>query len=569
MIDESKTCRDEPLRRLLADLEDSAETQGTARHVETCAACRQRLEELAADRTEWLEATALLAPDATVETYEREWRDRTRSGTASDPQAALVSEKLVRQYLAPPSHPELLGRLGRYEVERWIGAGGMGIVLKGFDPELNRPVAIKVLAPHLAANGAARQRFAREARAAAAVVHEHVVAIHNVESDDTLPFLVMQYVPGESLQTRIDRRGPLDVVGLLRIAHQTAAGLAAAHTQGLVHRDVKPSNILLAAGGVERALLTDFGLARASDDASLTHTGYLPGTPNYMSPEQARGEAVDGRSDLFSLGSVMYAMATGRPPFRAETSFAVLRRITDSRPRPVREVNPDTPDWLAAVIERLLAKEAAERCESAAELATLLAGCLAHVQQPDSAALPAEVARWTRARERRRAEEQEAAARSGTRPLFRRIKRPGLAWGVVATLALGILAIGIRREREAPRETPRESTGLPSKAKPPTSLGESDGSSNGPTSTSSQASLAWDAADRELGALEDAAERLDGVERRVWRYGGSAAEDASDESANASSSKSANTSASESGESSESSEGAEAGSMRTPRETES
>jgi len=155
-----------------------------------------------------------------------------------------------------------------------------------------------------------------------------------------------------------------------------------------VHRDVKPSNILLEEG-IERALLTDFGLARAADDASLTHTGYLPGTPHYMSPEQARGESVDGRSDLFSLGSVMYAMCTGRPPFRADTSFGVLRRITDTKPRSIREVNPDVPTWLAGLVEKLLAKEPGDRFASASELAALLEQCLAHVQQPSAVPLPA------------------------------------------------------------------------------------------------------------------------------------------------------------------------------------
>ena len=192
-------------------------------------------------------------------------------------------------FLSPPSHPEMLGQLGRYQIEQVIGAGGMGIVLKGFDTDLNRPVAVKVLAPHLAHSGAARQRFAREARAAAAVVHEHVVAIYNVESEEETPFLVIQYVPGRSLQDRVDQDGPLAAEEILRIGMQAAAGLAAAHAQGVIHRDVKPANILLESG-VERALLTDFGLARAADDASLTHSGIVAGTPHYMSPEQARGE---------------------------------------------------------------------------------------------------------------------------------------------------------------------------------------------------------------------------------------------------------------------------------------
>ena len=206
----------------------------------------------------------------------------------------------------------------------------------------------------------------------------------------------MHYVAGESLQQRLDREGPLELCEILRIGLQTAAGLAAAHAQGLVHRDVKPSNILLE-HGIERTLLTDFGLARASDDASVTLTGYHPGTPQYMSPEQARGDAVDARSDLFSLGSVLYAMCTGRSPFRAETTYGILRRITDSEPRPVREVNPAIPQWLERCIFKLLSKTATERFQSAEQVADLLRDCLAHVQQPTTVDLPRECrlpARW-------------------------------------------------------------------------------------------------------------------------------------------------------------------------------
>ncbi len=238
--------------------------------------------------------------------------------------------------LGSPNHPEMLGRLGRYDIEKVIGSGGMGIVLKAHDSELNRPIAIKVLAPHLSHVGAARERFAREGRAAAAVVHEHVVAIYNVEADGTLPFLIMQYVSGRSLQTRVDEDGPLGIEEILRIGMQAAAGLAAAHTQGLVHRDVKPSNILLE-DTVERAVLTDFGLARAMDDMSLTQTGIIAGTPHYMSPEQATGQAINARSDLFSLGAVLYFMATGHPPFRASAALAVLHRICREKHRPVRQ----------------------------------------------------------------------------------------------------------------------------------------------------------------------------------------------------------------------------------------
>ena len=220
------------------------------------------------------------------------------------------------------------------------------------------------------------------------------MAIHNVESGDDPeqpPFLVMKYVAGGSLQQRLDQDGPLDVCEILRVGTQTAKGLSAAHAQGLIHRDVKPSNILLDEG-VERALLTDFGLARAEDDACLTRSGLHPGTPHYMSPEQVRGEAIDGRSDLFSLGCVLYALCTGHPPFRAETSYAVLRRITDDDARPIRELNPDIPQWLEAIVMKLLSKSRDDRFASAEEVANVLEDCLAHAQHPTTTPLPKTVA---------------------------------------------------------------------------------------------------------------------------------------------------------------------------------
>jgi hypothetical protein len=289
--------------------------------------------------------------------------------------------------LAAGEEPGSLGRLGHYEVTEVIGRGGFGIVFKAFDPALHRYVAIKVLAPQLATSDAARQRFAREGRAAAAVSHEHLVAIHGVDEANGLPYLVMEYVSGISLQERLDRDGPLDVPEVLRIGAQTAAGLAAAHAQGLVHRDVKPANILLESG-MERVKLTDFGLARAADDASLTQSGGIAGTPQYMAPEQARGEHLDHRADLFSLGSVLYAMCTGRPPFGADSTLAVLRRVSEETPVPVRDLNPQVPGWLALVIGVLHEKDPAARFQSAAEVADLLSRYLAHLQHPGRVPVP-------------------------------------------------------------------------------------------------------------------------------------------------------------------------------------
>jgi serine/threonine protein kinase len=248
-------------------------------------------------------------------------------------------------------------------------------------------VAIKVLAAEYAANGSARKRFAREAIAAAAVSHDHVVPVHAVDANAPRPYLVMAMISGRSLQQRIDATGPLELKGILRIGMQTASGLAAAHVQGLVHRDIKPANIMLE-NGIERVRITDFGLARAVDDSSVTQNGVLTGTPQYMAPEQARGEPVDQRADLFSLGSTLYAMCTGRSPFRAESSISVLKQVCEAEPTPIRSINSDIPAWLEGIIAKLHAKDPAQRFQLATEVADLLEKCLAHVQQPDQNSLP-------------------------------------------------------------------------------------------------------------------------------------------------------------------------------------
>lgn len=386
MAQTTKPCNAAALENLLAGSLNDEQVRKVEDHLDSCAACRDHLQSLAADDEQWREFREHLS-DSSERADEYAVDEHRSADERSSPQ-------YIVGYLAPTDDPHMLGRLGVYEIAGVIGSGGMGIVLKGFDRALNRPVAIKLLAPHLAASGAARRRFSREAQAAAAVVHDNVVAIHGVSEAQGLPFLVMPYIRGESLQKRIDERGPLEVREVLRIGHQIAAGLAAAHAQGLVHRDIKPANILIEEG-TERLHITDFGLARAAADADLTGSGILAGTPEYMSPEQARGEGVDARSDLFSLGSVLYATCTGRPPFRAETSYGVLRRIIDTQPRPIREINSDVPSWLTAIIGKLQVKNSADRWASAGEVAELFGQCLGHLQQPDGIALPARVTALT------------------------------------------------------------------------------------------------------------------------------------------------------------------------------
>ena len=363
------------------ELGPDAECELTA-HLNECSSCGTDLERHVAGEEIWKEARELLGGDA-YRSYVCQNVDSPHSGECS--YKGQIEQVLAQ--LAPTDDPNSLGRIGGYEVTGVIGSGGMGVVLKARDRSLDRVVAVKVMAPHLAASGSARQRFAREAKAAAAVLHPNVIAIHGVSNDQSLPYLVMPYVRGASLQKRIDAEGPLPTIDILRIGSQVAAGLAAAHEQGLVHRDIKPANILLEQG-VERVAITDFGLARAVDDASMTRSGVIAGTPQYMSPEQARGELIDARSDLFSLGSLLYAMCTGHSPFRAETSYGVLHRITHDSPRSIRELNANIPEWLQRIVMKLLSKSRDDRFDSAERVAELLEDCLAHVQHPTTMPLP-------------------------------------------------------------------------------------------------------------------------------------------------------------------------------------
>jgi formylglycine-generating enzyme required for sulfatase activity len=304
--------------------------------------------------------------------------------------AGGLTDQLSSGLLAPSSAEGTLGRIGPYDVLSVVGRGGMGIVLKAHDAKLNRFVAIKVLAPALAADAAARKRFLREARAAAAIAHPNVVTIHSVD-DDALPWLVMEFVEGVSLGEALQHAGPLPVPEIARIGSEIAAGLAAAHKHGLIHRDIKPANILLE-DGTRRVRITDFGLARAADDGSVTRPGDLAGTPQFMSPEQARGEPISHRSDLFSLGSVLYALCTGQPPFQGDNALSVMRLVTDATPAPIHDANPGVPEWLCGIVARLIAKDPAERFPSAQEVSDLLGRRLAelrHAAQAEAQPTPA------------------------------------------------------------------------------------------------------------------------------------------------------------------------------------
>lgn len=273
--------------------------------------------------------------------------------------------------LRPSTEPGQLALLDHYAIQCPLGHGGFGTVFRAVDQTLQRTVAIKIMSPELATTSPARKRFLREARSAAAIRNEHVVSIHSV-GDTPLPYIVMEYVPGKTLQDRLNENGPLEVEEILQVGYQLASGLAAAHAIGIVHRDLKPSNILLETGDQIRTRITDFGLARAVDDASVTRSGMIAGTPLYMAPEQAAGKFVDQRADLFSLGSVLYVMLSGRPPFRAPSTLAVMKRVAEDKPRPIREIIPDAPEWLCGLIDRLHQKSPEQRIQTAAEVASIL-----------------------------------------------------------------------------------------------------------------------------------------------------------------------------------------------------
>jgi len=282
-------------------------------------------------------------------------------------------------FLQSSTKPGSIGTLGHYEILQVLGQGGFGVVFKAFDEKLHRMVAIKVMNAQMAATSPPRKRFLREARSAAAIKHENIVQVYAVE-EQPLPYLVMEYIDGETLQQKLDGRGPLDPTEVLYLGRQIASGLAAAHAQGLIHRDIKPGNILLERGAEQKIKITDFGLARAADDASLTRSGMIAGTPMYMAPEQALGQTLDHRTDLFSLGSVLYQMSSGRPPFRAPSTIAVLRRVAEDTPRALQEIVPEIPDWLVVIINTLLAKKPEDRFQSAWEVAELFARCQSELQ---------------------------------------------------------------------------------------------------------------------------------------------------------------------------------------------
>jgi len=272
-------------------------------------------------------------------------------------------------FLAPPQGPDELGRLGPYRVLKVLGTGAMGVVFQAEDTHLRRPVALKVMRPHLAASAEFHRRFLREARLAGAIEHEHIVTVYQVGEDRGVPFLAMQLLRGETLADRLERAGGrLPLPEVLRVGREIAEGLAAAHARGLVHRDIKPANVWLE-GGRGRVRIVDFGLARGSEpDAQLTQAGAVIGTPAYMAPEQATGAAVDARCDLFSLGAVLYKIATGTSPFGDRDTLSILSALATRTPVTPHRFVPSLPRMFSGLVMRLLARDPDDRPQSAREV---------------------------------------------------------------------------------------------------------------------------------------------------------------------------------------------------------
>ncbi|MBL8866293.1 MAG: protein kinase, partial [Planctomycetia bacterium] len=297
-----------------------------------------------------IDAAAKLVPDA---------------ATAVFAQSVSIPFEPTAEYVVPPKPGE---RLGRFRIERMLGRGGMGVVYAAADEQLDRRIALKVMAPQLAANPVAKDRFLREARAAARVEHDNIVPILEVGEDRGIPFMAMPLLRGRTLDERLGEGTP-NLDEALAIARGTVDGLAAAHDRGLIHRDIKPSNLWLETnddGSFRRVRLLDFGLARQETDADrVTKSGTILGTPAYMAPEQARGEAVDARADLFSLGCVLYRMVTGQNAFRGSDTYSLLTSLAMDRPKAPSELNADIPHSLSHLIMGLLEKDAKRRPASA------------------------------------------------------------------------------------------------------------------------------------------------------------------------------------------------------------
>jgi eukaryotic-like serine/threonine-protein kinase len=357
---------------------------------------------------------------------------------------------------------------GRYRMESLLGAGGMAAVYRAHDSELDRPVAIKLLAEHLATDPNFRERFVREARMAARLAHPNIVHVYDAGEDDGRPFIVMEYVEGRTLADELRERGKLPPAQAVDLALQVCGGLEHAHAASLVHRDVKPGNLLLRADGTVK--IADFGIARAAESTKLTQIGSVLGTAAYLSPEQAAGEPVTAAADIYSLGCVLYEALTGQTPYTFESVPDLVMKHRDEPIRPLRELEPNVPEGLEAAVMHCLARNPEYRPGSAAELAhELAAGSPAPPTQPQ----PRETGvRATQVATVPLTRAQTGATQAMTRPGRRDFGLPRGGWlaaaAILAVIAIiVVLAVASSGGDEAPpsAETPRVE-GVPQSSDP-------------------------------------------------------------------------------------------------------
>jgi len=362
------------LRSLLTDNPPTGQEQ-LLEHLDNCPKCQKQLAVLAGDSS-WINDLKLTQAIPPNSNQPKRSADETELANVMDRMSARTATTLTSggdtkglSFQGLPFTQQLVAgrRFGPYEIQSRLGAGGMSVVFTAHDHVLDRQVAIKFLSSELENSKSARQRFLREAKSAAAVEHDFIVPIYSADEVDGYPFLVMSLIEGQSLQQRIDEPTTIPVEQTVRIGIQITKGLEAFHSRGLVHRDLKPSNILLQKPD-GRVRITDFGLAKCTDDNQLTKSGTVLGTPNYMSPEQALGQQVDFRSDLYGLGAVLYACVTGRAPFEGPTSLQILNQLRENKPQRILDLKPETPDWLVKVIEKLMARDPDRRYHTAAEI---------------------------------------------------------------------------------------------------------------------------------------------------------------------------------------------------------
>jgi len=317
--------------------------------------------------------------------------DSVGNDTADETRAAGKHPPELTDFLGPPLAPDEIGRLGKYRILAVLGRGGMGVVFRAHDPLLDRVVALKAMLPGLAASQSAKERFFREAKAAAALKHAHVVTIFDVGEDRRAPFLAMEFLDGESLDDRIRRQPRLPTADILRIGKEMAEGLEVAHERGLIHRDIKPGNIWLE-GAKGHVKILDFGLARAMrEQTHLTQSGAIVGTPAYMAPEQAASKKVDHRCDLFSMGCVLYRMSTGERPFKGDDTLSIIAALALETPAPPAQLNPALPVELSDLIMRLLAKKPEDRPADAREVVEALLAITMQSVRPMVESLPTPV----------------------------------------------------------------------------------------------------------------------------------------------------------------------------------